>query len=234
MSSLFSIYYYNDINSVVQSFLPGTLGKDWKDPDLAAKAGHLHLIRNLEKKNKICTSKGIDWAVEFQHEDIFYYLLSQKIQCSDKALEDVAFNGNTNILNKMFELRMPFNSRHVDIAASKGHFNSIKIFYKNGVKCSYNGSNDACLEGHIKTIKYLYKKQKLRCTEYGLCLAVKNNHLKIVKHLFGTQRIQVSSGLTDLANRLGNTEITDFLISKGYQRSLEGWYHPVPHSYIAE
>ena len=231
-NSLLSIFFIKDINSVVQSFLPGIQGKHWKDPDTAAKNGHLHLLKNFEKKRKYCTKKGIDWAIEFQHEKVFDYLLKQGIYWSENALGTVALNGNTYILRKMLNSDIhPFSNRHADIAASKGNMEAVYIFYQKGLKCTRNGANLAAKEGYIDMLKILHKKYGIKCDEYGLCIVAKTNRTDVLKYLMDEQELHGASIIIDTAIRLKCKDVVNFLISRGIYGTIEGWTHPLPKNF---
>lgn len=227
-SLLLSIFFLQDINSVVQSFLPGKLGKEWNNPDEAAKAGHLHLVQALEKKGIMCTSQGIDWAVEFQREDIFNYLCDKGISTTDIAMQEVALNGNINILRKMLQMNTPFKNRHADLAASNGHIQAVALFYQYRIKCSYNGANYAAGKGYINMLKFLKEQYNVKCNEYGLCIAAKCNRPDILEYLFDEQGLIGSSRVTDAAIRLNCIEASNVLIKRGIYGTLEGWTHPIP------
>jgi len=231
-NSLFSVFFLQDINSIIQSFLPGTMGKHWKDPDTAAKAGHLHLLHNFTQNGQYCTRAGIDWAIEFQHEEVFYYLLKQGISWSENALGMVSFNGNTNILGKMLEMRTHrFSNHHADVAASKGNIKAVYIFYENGLKCTHNGANLAAKDGHIDMLRILHTEYGVKCSDYGFFIAAKTNRPKVIKYLMDEQGLNCSSTITDVAIRLKCKDVVNFLISRGIYGTLEGWTYPLPERF---
>lgn len=232
MSNLFSVFYLKDINSIIQSFLPGIQGKYWKDPDLAARAGHLHLLLAFAKKGKICTTIGMEFAIEYQHEHIFDYLCEQHIPCSSSfSLRYIALNGNTNILRKMLNMNAPFKTCHANIAASKGHINAVKLFYDNGIRCTHTGANLAAKEGYIFMLKYLYTEKNVKCNEYGFCITAKSNRPDVLKYLMDEQGLYGSSQITDTAIRNNCIEVANFMIERGIYATLEGWTTPLPSTF---
>src|SRR5690554_3965586 len=96
------------------------------DANLAAKNGHLSVVRELRAHGIHCTSDGANMAAWSGHLDVIQDLRARGIHCTA--------NG-------------------ADWAARNGHLGVVRELRAHGIHCTSNGANQAAWKGHLDVIQ---------------------------------------------------------------------------------
>lgn len=164
----------------------------------AAKQGHLHILKWLvENTETLCSCNTGDLASEGNHLKVISYLhqlfidnperFSSDCFCTTKALLPCAKSDNIDILSFLTKVvRLPVTLEVIIEAASHGSLRVLKYIHKElHITCDGTTEplNQACMNGHLKTAKYIRYQMGGYCTRSAMSFSARENRLNIVRFL---------------------------------------------------
>jgi hypothetical protein len=95
-----------------ESYLYKLLEGEEIDIDIAARDGHLEVVKYLYKKGVVATKWGIDYAAYYGHLEVIKYLYKQGVKDSECS---------------------------INLAAEYGHLEVVKYLYSQGIEATEDG-----------------------------------------------------------------------------------------------
>ena len=174
----------------------------------AAKNGHLHVLKWLIENTRYVNEQGEvtetncscntgDLAVEKNHLKVLMYLrqlfidsperFSSDCFCTQKALLPCAKSNDVKTLEFLVKIvGLSVTEEVITEAARYGSLNVLKYIYEKlhiSADSSTDPLNQACIEGHLKTAKYIRHQMNGYCTRSAMAFAARSNHLSIIRFL---------------------------------------------------
>ncbi|EFA78425.1 hypothetical protein PPL_09077 [Heterostelium album PN500] len=149
---------------------------------IAAKSGHINIIRFLLERNQASGGGGRGRVVA-----------AEKSQDMALALVSAIEQGNLEIIKYLNQLVKPAVkqdkrlTRAMDVAASKGYLEVCRFLNENRTEgCTYKALESAIVQGHIDVVKYLYENCTHSTTaglDSALYIAESNKQSEIINYL---------------------------------------------------
>jgi ankyrin repeat protein len=197
--------------------------------DIAAKNGHLEIVKWLESHYKqwqtihenqkegdrdICTKWAMNYAAANGHLETVKWLHENRNEgCTINAMNWAAHNGHLEVIKWLHENRKEgCTSYAMNWAAHNGHLEVIKWLHENRKEgCSAYAMNFAAENGHLEVVKWLHVNRKEGCTKWAMNHAAYNGHLEIIKWLYQNRTEGCTKEAMNWAAQNGNLEIVKWL-----------------------
>ena len=135
---------------------------DSVDPmNLAAKNGHLEIVKWLHESGGICTTFAMDLAAYNGHLEIVKWLHENRQEgCTKNAMDYAALTDNLKIIKWLHENRNEGCSEWaMNFAASYNRFEIVKWLYENRKEGRLDQAmHFAALNGHLEMVKWFERK----------------------------------------------------------------------------
>ena len=131
-----------------------------KYSDIAAKNGHLEMVKYLLKKKKNFSNKAIDYAAENGHLEVVKLLHSKRKKGTVDAIDHSSKNGHLEVVKFLFGKGHDCTNKAIGWAAKNGHLDVVKYLNEVGKGCLSMALNWASGNGHLNVVKYLVENRK--------------------------------------------------------------------------
>lgn len=203
----------------------------------SARMGHLHIVKWLVENTEVkCSCNTGDLASEGNHLKVLTYLhqlyidnpekFSSDCFCTEKALIPCARTNDVDTLAFLVKtIRLNVKEEVINEAAKYGSLSILKYIHKElHITCDGTTEplNQACMEGHLKTAKYIRYQMNGYCTRLAMSYASRSNHLRIVRFLNKEMR---KVGKKQYVNFVEDSEGDYDLITKSdkYHKVWDEW-----------
>ncbi|RHY30119.1 hypothetical protein DYB32_004603 [Aphanomyces invadans] len=218
MRSLVAFYAVCDGNLPLVAQLHDVLGiGSFEGPllDLAARHGHLHVLKFLhEHRHQGCSSTAMDAAAKYGHREIVTFLHFHRTEgCTTDAMDDAAAGGFDDIVLFLHVFRTEgCTSAAMDRAATAGHFDTVMTLHNTQAVCSSDAVDGAALGGHLRIVILLLLVRQERATPRALMYAARRGDLPMVKFIYSHLRDGLSfADMKQIIDRTRDTQVLSFL-----------------------
>lgn len=155
----------------------------------ACKDGKLYIIKYLhmtypKRFMKIIQIDGwcLNFATEYDNEEIIYYLCKLKCYGMSLALINASKNGNYDICKYLYNYGIQINNKCLTGACQSGNLKTVKYYSNKGEIYQRNALKTATKYGHLNIIKFLINKG-VACNFEIIDIAKLFNQQHIVRYL---------------------------------------------------
>ena len=159
---------------------------------------------------RLCTSFKIR---DFFTKSTLSWALKNCSENKKRFCEQMAFNGNIELLQYLHKRGCPWNEWACKAAAQNGHLECLKYLHEKGCPWDEYSCSNAARNGHLECLKYLLEK---RCPKnvYTCSYAASGGHLECLKYLH-EKRCPWDKWTCKVAAENGHLECLKYLHEKG-------------------
>lgn len=190
---------------------------DWDILTVAAKNGHLQLVRFLHEiaVETHCFhdlhGDAIDLAAENGHLDVVKFLHQHGWTERSEGLTVFASRGgHLDVVDFVFRNK-GWSVYDMQSAARNGHLHVIKYLHKNKVPCLETALDVAAENGHLDVVQFLHNHRKEGCTKDAMDVASANGHLEVVQFLHKNRKEGCTKDAMDFSSANGHLDLVQFL-----------------------
>ncbi|KAF0716540.1 Aste57867_2788 [Aphanomyces stellatus] len=191
--------------------------------DIAAAAGHLHVLEFLERQGHCgYTSHTLRFAA-FAGQLSLLERFASLAESSDaihqlfgpQLMDWAAAGGQLDVVQWLHATRTEgCTSNAINLAATHGHVHVLAWLTAHRTEgCTSRAVAGAAANGHLACVEYLYDRGTWtdKCPTYGIDMAAANGHLEVVHYLLARDLATETPLSMDLAAKNGHLEVLQYL-----------------------
>ncbi|KAH9190577.1 hypothetical protein AeNC1_007447 [Aphanomyces euteiches] len=194
--------------------------------DLAARHGHIQILRHLLDKGHMCSCRALDWAATNGHIEVVHFLnelYPQEGGASTDAMDGAATNGHLDIVHFLHDNRQEgCTVAALNLAARHGHFQVVEFLHFHRQEGGTTAAMDSAAKyGHLDIVKFLHAHRNEGCTTKAMDGAIINGHAQVVQFLHeyrteGCTRDALDRLVRDNLFYYLHLPVVQFLLAHGY------------------
>jgi hypothetical protein len=151
--------------------------------DLAAKYGHLEVVKWLYKKGERFTPKSLDSAIKDGHLEVVKWLYKKGERFTPKSLDSAIKDGNLENLKLIYnKYRGSVTIDHMSYAAKFNHLEVLKWLWDHGGTIKEQTISYAIENKNLLMLKFLLTKDST-FRAYAINFANTYDHLEVIEFL---------------------------------------------------